>query len=199
MWGNELAHFQYIDISHLIFFPPSVNYTSGQMDGFTFICLSGSGYLFSGSRPASLYKDSPPSGIKPYALRSAVLHPFVKLDGNFPHHIFVVVCFRLLLTEVREPPVLAGPLSCTLGGWLRYLQFRLCQTAAPPHQPCSPQHQRPKAAAVLDGPRALPHVPTHFPITPLHGAELLGLQWLLFTWHIPLPKPKWYIKAAEEH
>lgn len=104
------------------------------------------------------------------------------------------VCVRLLLAEVRQPPVLPGPFACSLGCRFCDVQLRIWQAAAAPYQPCSPQHQRPEAAAVLDWAGALPHVPSGFPVPLLCGAQPLSLQWLLFMRRITLPKPEWCVR-----
>lgn len=155
--------------------------------------LSGSGYLFSGSKPGSLFKDSPPSGVLPHSLfATALVHTPAKPDPKFDVFLsFWSRCFRLLLAQVRQPAVVPAAFACSLGGRFYGIQLRLWPTEAAPHQPRPPQHQRPEAPALLNRPGPPCRVPSRLPIPLLRGAHPLCLQWLLFLRHITLPKPEW--------
>lgn len=152
--------------------------------------FSDSGYLFSGSRPASQYKDSPSSGIRNTG--DFCVLPLLSLSSLFYCLTFLaVLCYRLLFPDVWEPPVLPGPVSHSFSSRLGDLQLQLCQTSAPPHQPGSPQHQRSQTPAVRGGAGTLSYVPVSVLVAFPRKVALVRLQWALFTRRVTLPKPEW--------
>lgn len=106
-------------------------------------------------------------------------------------HFFAALWRRLLFTDVWEPPIVPRTLSHSFSSRVSDVQHRLCHTAAPPHQPRSPQHQWAETPAFLDGARTHAHVPISVFVTFPCEVGVVHLQWLLFIWHIALPKPKW--------
>lgn len=74
------------------------------------ICLPGSGYLFSGSRPGSLYKDSPPSGALPHPPFPTALCPPAKPDTKFHHCLSLL--FLPLQTTSHSSPAAGRPPRC---------------------------------------------------------------------------------------
>lgn len=100
------------------------------------------------------------------------------------------VSLRLLFSEVREPPIVPGPLSYAFSGRVGHVQFWLGQAAPSPHQSGSPQHHRPEAPSFFQRSISKARFSTFVLVSFLRRADTFNLQRLLLTRRLSFPKPE---------